>query len=268
MAASIAGDPGLNYYEAPGEVSDRTDVEQLTFTYYGKWARLAAVCPKRGDVWAVTTPSSPTPVNYTVTGANVTKGEDGIMGTMVVRCSDGSNGSLADGATALFEQIEVDFVETRQPLEHHPAFLEWVQESAIDDTMKAWLKFKDSPLSVRLSNQYLENPNDPDSAITNLPSTVQGFATLYNRGITEYLVFLPVVRRIREYKGRPLNLGGVLAKKENPPIDVSSPDGYSEWLKTGDKAVFDSRTGRWTRTELWTCAAEWPDVLYGGGGGT
>ena len=131
--------------------------------------------------------------------------------------------------------------------------------------MKAWLKFKASPLAVRLEKKYLDNPDDPDSTLQNLPNTITDWADLYNRGIESYITHLPVVTRIREYDAQPMQVGEDLdTKTSRPSSGCTPPTGYSDWLKTCDKATYTSTTGKWQRTEQWTCAAEWPDLLYGG----
>ena len=225
------------------------------FVYHGEYETLKEDIPAKGDSFE----------GGTVVNATLALEEDGVMGTLTVTCTDGSNSMIEDGANPLFEQIDIDFSEVTQPIEFHPDFLELVQASAEDETMQAWLKFKASPLSVRLENKYLDDPDDPDSGETDLPGTIARWADLYNRGIETYITHLPVVTRIREYKAAPLGVGEDLDTKENPPAScVRAPDGYCEWLKTGDKATYTSTTGRWTRTEVWTCAAEWPSLLYGG----
>ena len=191
--------------------------------------------------------------------------EDGIMGTLTVDATS-SVMDAAEGIPAKFEQIDIDFAETTQPIEFHPDFLSRVQSSAEEAAMKAWLKFKASPLSVRLAKKYLDNPDDPDSTVESLPSVLGDWADLYNRGIETYVTHLPVVTRIREYDAQPMGLGGDLDTKGSPPSSgCTPPDGYGDWLKTCDKASYTSSTGKWQRTEQWTCAAEWPDLLYGGG---
>lgn len=190
--------------------------------------------------------------------------DDGVMWTLEVAATN-SILSAASGINPIFEQIDIDFVETTQPIEFHPNFLDLVQSSAENATMKAWLKFKASPLSVRLEKKYLDNPDDPDSTLQNLPNTITDWADLYNRGIESYITHLPVVTRIREYTAQPMQLGEDLDTKESPPSSgCTPPDGYGDWLKTCDKATYTSTTGKWQRTEQWTCAAEWPDLLYGG----
>ena len=253
-------------FETEGRSVHRESAEQRTLVYHGLYNTLLGSLPKKGD--SVT--AEGLTGSWYVISASVTRGEDGVMGTMTVTVTDSST-APTDGLNALFEQVEIDFVETSQPIEMHPDFLALVQESAQDETLQAWLKFKASPLTVRLKRQYLEDPNDGESATATLPNTIADWADLYNRGIETFITHLPVVTRIREYKACPLQLGEALDTKENPPTSgVARPEMYNtsgEWLKTGDKATYMSTTGRWTRTEQWTFAAEWPDLLYGTGGG-
>lgn len=253
MAATIIGQSGQ--FRTTGDSIQNDATIRYVYVYHGAYATLKDSVPAKGDMHE----------GYKVVTATLSLEDDGIMGTLTVTCTDGNNAGIEDGANALFEQIDIDFVETSQPIEFHPKFLDLVQASAESDTMKAWLKFKASPLAVRLEGKYLDDPDDPDSASTDIPQPISQWADLYNRGVETYLTYLPVVTRIREYKAKPLWVGADLATKDYPPSSgVKAPDGYGEWLKTGDKATYTSTTGRWTRTEIWTCAAEWTDLLYGG----
>ena len=260
MASVVAGTQ--TQYETEGRAIHKDSVEQRTFVYHGAYGTLKSAMPVKGAVW-----SAPAGVSGTwyVISSSLERGEDGVMGTLSVTCTDSSLSAPSGSVAALFEQIEIDFAEVTQPIEFHPDFLDLVQESAETATMKAWLKFKASPLSLRLEKKYLDNPDDADSAVKNLPNTIKDWADLYNRGIESYITHLPVVTRIREYRDQPYGVGADLDTKESPPSSgVSVPDGYGEWLKTCDKAIYTSTTGRWQRTEQWTCAAEWPSLLYGG----
>ena len=260
MAADVHGDQ--QRYETEGRAVQLDSAWRRTFVYHGAYDTLRGDMPKKGDEWTAEGVSG----TWYVISSNVTRGEDGVMGTLTVTCTDSTITSPADAVAAKYEQIEVDFVEVTQPLEFHPDFLSLVQASFINTTMAAWLKFKASPLALRINNKYLDDPDDKDSAIKDLPQTIKAWAALYNRGIEDYIVHLPVVTRIREYNAQPLNIGQDLDKKEEPPSSgMREPGDYGAWLKTGDKASYDSRTGRWTRTEQWTCAAEWPNLLYRGG---
>ena len=62
--------------------------------------------------------------------------------------------------------------------------------------------------------------------------------------------------RIRTYKGRPdVEAPG---KREDPPSGGVS--GY-EYLKTADRLVQNGDRS-WTRTEQWTGALKWEELLY------
>ena len=259
MAATVVGTQ--TQYETEGRAIHKDSAEQRTFVYHGAYDTLKSAMPDKGAQW-----SAPDGVSGTwyVISSNLERGEDGIMGTLSVTCTDSSL-DATDGLSPMFEQIEIDFAEVTQPIEFHPDFLSLVQASAETATMKAWLKFKASPLTLRLEKKYLDNPDDADSAVKKIPNTITDWANLYNRGIETYITHLPVVTRIREYKAKPLGVGEDLDTRESPPSSgVSEPGDYGEWLKTCDKVVYTSTSGRWQRTEQWTCAAEWPSLLYGG----
>lgn len=242
------------------EVSSRkADTQTFRIVFHGPYSELEI--PEKGSEITFVTTSAHV---AQVLDATLVLEEDGIMGTLTVNATTSVTGA-AEGLEAKFEQIDIDFAETTQPIEFHPDFLSRVQSSAEEAAMKAWLKFKASPLSVRLEKKYLDNPDDPDSTVESLPSVLGDWADLYNRGIETYVTHLPVVTRTREYDARPMGLGEDLDMKESPPSSgCTPPSGYGEWLKTCDKVSYTSTTGKWQRTEQWTCAAEWPDLLYGG----
>lgn len=252
----------ISPFEGEGRTINADSAKILTLTYHGTFTALESEMKDKGERWT----HSGLDGTWYVVSNKLTRGEDGEMGTLEVTCTDSSITSPSgDSLTAKFEQIEVDFAEVNQPIEMHPDFLSLVQVSNIDITMKAWLKFKASPLRLRLENKYLTDPDDPDSTVESVPQTIQDWCTLYNRGIETYMTYLPVVSRIREYDARPQSLGENIGTREDPPAGtVSEPGDYGDWLKTCDKATYSSTTGRWTRTEQWTCAAEWPTLLYGG----
>ena len=262
MAADVQGQQ--TRYETEGRSVRLDSAEQRTFVYHGAYDTLLGELPEKGERWTVTGVSG----TWYVIASQVTRGEDGVMGTMSVTCTDSQLTSPAAGVDPKYTQIEVDFSEVSQPIEHHPDFISAVAGAGVSDAMKHWLKFKASPLKLRLENKYLNDPDDPDSEIKNLDGSLVAWAELYNKGIENYITHLPVVTRIQEYDARPLQLGEALDSKEEPPGSaVTEPSGYGEWLKTCDKASYDSRTGHWTRTEQWTCAAELPSLLYGGSAG-
>lgn len=244
-----------------GESRQNAASQSMQITFHGTYDNLIGNLPIKGETFSWFAGHSN---SAEVLDASVKLEEDGIMGTMTVNVTT-SVTDVSSGLTPTFEQIDIDFAETSQPIEFHPDFLSLVQASAENATMMKWLKFKASPLSVRLAKKYLDNPDDPDSNIEDLPNTLTSWADLYNRGIETYITHLPVVTRIREYDAQPMGLGEDLDTKESPPSSgCTPPDGYGEWLKTCDKATYTSTTGKWQRTEQWTCAAEWPRLLYGG----
>ena len=254
MASELIGE-GSQFLA--GITNHNADSRNVQIVYHGPYSDLDQ--PVKGDEIEL-----PGGAKVYVTDATIALEEDGIMGTLTINATV-SVTDATSGIDPTFEQIDIDFVETTQPIEFHPDFLDLVQSSAEDATMKAWLKFKASPLNVRLEKKYLDNPDDPDSTLQNLPNTITDWADLYNRGIENYITHLPVVTRIRDYDAQPMGLGEDLDTKEEPPNSgCTPPDGYGEWLKTCDKATYTSTTGKWQRTEQWTCAAEWPDLLYVG----
>lgn len=254
MASELIGEDSQFLAGISNHYADSGTVQ---IVYHGPYSGLAQ--PAKGS--EITLPSGATA--YVIDSTLVLE-EDGVMGTLTINATI-SITSASSGIEPTFEQIDIDFVETTEPIEFHPDFLELIQDSAQDEAMKAWLKFKASPLNVRLELKYLDDPDDPDSTLQNLPIALEDWADLYNRGIESYITHLPVVTRTSMWDAQPMGLGEDLDTKESPPSSgCTPPDGYGEWLKTCDKATYTSTTGKWQRTEQWTCAAEWPDLLYGG----
>ncbi len=177
----------------------------------------------------------------------------GGMGELTVRGSDTLDGGAGSAAVEEEYSDQIDMVETRQPLAMHRNFPA--------DGVETWLKFIASPEDVQALGKYRETPASEFSAVSDLPESLAEWAKLYCRGIREFNVYLPVVRRVSVYKGRPSTSG--IGTKGSPGI-AGMPSGF-EWLKTGDTLVRNDTTNRWQRTQTWTGAAEWPDLLYGGG---
>lgn len=177
----------------------------------------------------------------------------GGMGELTVFGSDALDGGTGSAAVEEEYSDQIDMVETRQPLAMHKNFPE--------DGLGIWLKFLASPIDVQAQGLYRETPASEFSTVSDLPSSLAEWAQLYSRGVREFNVYLPVVRRVSIYKGRP-NTSGI-GTKGDPGI-TGIPSGF-EWLKTGDTLVRNDTSNRWQRTQTWTGAAEWPDLLYGGG---
>lgn len=76
------------------------------------------------------------------------------------------------------------------------------------------------------------------------------------KGVTEYAIGVPVVRRTKTRKSG--NQGGGRAwVRDSPPVSVP---GDWEWMKTADERRKDGKT--FTLVEEWTGATKWDENLY------
>ncbi len=149
------------------------------------------------------------------------------------------------------ETFEVQMAETKQPLAFHPSFPQ--------DALSQWTLFLASPANIQCQSKYLACPSDENSQSLDLPASLTDWATLYNKGIQDFVTYQPVVSATQTYESRPTPTG--IGTKEDPPEFNDLAD---DWLKTADNISFDGATRLWSRTRQWTGAHEWPDLLYGG----
>ena len=223
------------------EVPESGSVEQAegtrrTVVLEGDYALLAAAQPARGDNWA----DMP---NWTVDTSRLTRKRGG-LGKLVITLVpyESFYGSFAE--QELRSRIEIDFVQYERPILMHPtlnkagSFMAVHLKRWIDDGCNPFFKYTDAQGEQTLTEEEQE------------------WAQLIFKGVEGYLEFAPVVSRIRTYKGRPdVEAPG---KREDPPSGGVS--GY-EYLKTADRLV-QNEDRSWTRTEQWTGALKWEELLY------
>ncbi len=178
--------------------------------------------------------------------------DDGGVGVLtVVKKNTASASGGGTSGNEPPETYEVQMAETKQPLAFHPSFPQ--------DALSQWTLFLASPANIQCQQKYLACPSDENSQSLDLPGSLTDWATLYNKGIQDFVTYQPVVSATQTYETRPTPSG--IGTKEDPPEFGSLA---TEWLKTADNISFDSTTRLWTRTRQWTGAHEWPDLLYGG----
>jgi hypothetical protein len=224
------------------EVPESGSVEQAegtrrTVVQEGDYALLAAAQPARGDNWA----DMP---NWTVDTSHLTRKRGG-LGKLVITLVpyESFYGSFAE--QELRSRIEIDFVQYERPILMHPTLNEGASNYKaihlrrwMDQGCDPFFKYRDAQGEQTLTEEEQE------------------WAQLILKGVEGYLEFAPVVSRIRTYKGRPdVEAPG---KRENPPEGGVS--GY-EYLKTADRLT-QNEDRTWTRTEQWTGALKWEELLY------
>lgn len=231
-------------YENDRSGETRLDgTETRVFRKYGLYQDLLNSAPAKGSKYN----------DWYVLSSSVTPDVGG-MGELVITCVPWQIST--SGGTPTSEHLEVTYVETNQQLAFHKNF------PGVDDAslMSTWRKFLASPEKVQLELKYCPDLSNEDSTKA-LDDDLKSWATLFNKGIADFVSYLPVVSRVRTYKCDPSKDTSGVGLKDTPPL---VPSGFSEgaWLKTADNSIQDIGSSRWTRTESWTWAAEWPDLLY------
>ncbi len=163
--------------------------------------------------------------------------------------SSGSAGEMEPKAN-----WEMTMSELRLPLAAHPNF----PKSHLGCQ---WPCFLASPVQVQAQMKYLTDPNDPNSYQQTVSPDLEEWCELYNKGISDYATYAPIVVKVQVYDSQPTPSD--VGKIDTPAKWASLA---SSWLKTADNISFDGGTGMWTRSQQWTGAGEWPEVLYGGNG--
>lgn len=224
--------------------------ETVTFNYVGEHSALLAKEPKKDWVW------NESGGKYTVLNATVTRHPGG-MGEMTVACIPYKVGGAGEPTS---DHYEIQFVETSQQLAFHEDFPD------DEDAVEQWKCFLMSPEHVQQAMKYCPDPSD-EAATEELDSALEDWAELYNKGIHEYMIYLPVVVRVRTYNLSPEKEVAGVGRLKQPEIVPTGYAGDDHWLKTGDNSIQEPGSGKWTRTETWTYAEEWPALLYKNGGG-
>lgn len=202
----------------------------------GLYDAVKAAAPDRGGAWDGYT-------GYMVDAVNLTRLPGGV-GRMEIDLVPSAGWSGLASTTVLRERWEIDMAQLEKPLLTHPKLVE-------DDAAKHLALWLDGAEELRRANKYLDE--------SNVKQALNGeeiiWANKLRKGVETYLIFTPVVTRIREYEGRPETEGcGTL---DTPSVSV---DGY-EYLKTADRSVQNDKK-HWTRTEQWTGSDAWDHDIY------
>lgn len=224
------------------EVPESGSVEQAEGTrrkivQEGDYELCAAAQPARGDAWA----GLP---GWTVDSSNLTRRRGGIGRLEIVIVPTATFfGEFSD--QPLRSKTEVDFVQYERPILMHPTLSEG-ESNYMAVHLRRWMDQGCDPFFKYRDAQGEQTLTEEE----------QAWANLIQRGVESYLEFAPVVSRVRAYKGRPdVEAPG---KRENPPEGGVS--GY-EYLKTADRLT-QNEDRTWTRTEQWTGALKWEELLY------
>lgn len=219
------------------------DQKEKTFVKVGRKSDLLVDMPVKGDVYAP---------GWVVESATLTPSHGG-MARLIVSCyrktrsSSGTGGGDEEGDNPTVI-IEVSMAQIEKPL---MAKDEW---SGYGPIIEMW---QSSPADVRAQKQYVDGDNKYD-----LPGGAADVADLMMRGVQSYICFAPVVQVQTTTSEKPTDVGKDSGKICDPPNDaLEMLAGTWKWLKTGDLATRNAN-GSYTRSEEWTGADSWEELLY------
>ena len=174
--------------------------------------------------------------------------------------------------------MEVDFSTITRPISQHSTFA--AMDDADWEAIRRWQSLEsNSAYSGRYSafqtptaaaaakdgGPSVSDDNDWEDLADDYSEEAAKYAELVSKGVEEYMVVVPVVRKT--------SVGGSVSAsrvgQRNDPPQFSNLAGA--WLKTADRWTRDSKRGKWTHAEEWTGFESLDDTLYppasGGGSG-
>ena len=206
--------------------------------------------------------------------------EDGGIGRLTVTASKGLDKDKDDdGGDQQPEKsyhVELDFTTVTKPLSGHPEYGSKI--SAADwEAIRRWESLKGES---RYAGRYaaFESPttaaaqkeDGPDPSLAGdwagLAGRAKDYAEHLARGVTEYMVQVPVVRRTKQEKFNENDTISKVGKKVSSD-DVPKPfrSTADVWMKTADRWSRDSKHGYYNHYEEWSGFDELDEVLYGEG---
>jgi len=232
------GDTGIRELPDSGVIT-AGDQLRKTLKYAGTLSALAAVQPLRGDT--VTGHSG-----YEVESSVLTPGK-GNMAEMQVNLVATSASFITPAV--IRDKYDVDWMRIERPIETSPYLGDAAAQAAAAIVLDLW---RNGEPALRAQYKYI----DAAGVEQTLADKVLDIAKKIMKGVESYLVFTPVVQRVRAYRGRPTT--GGCGVPENPPANTIA--GYV-FLKTADR-LSDQDESISIRTEEWTGALEWDADLY------
>ena len=216
--------------------------KRITVLYKGTAAVLKAAQPEKG---AVITGYG----GYEVESSQLTPG-NGDLAELEIRLvpAPGFGGGVVL-PVVIRDQYNVDWMRIEKPIETAAFLGDEAAQAAAAIVLDLW---RNTEPTLRAQFKYI----DTAGAEQVLTGTAIDAAKKILRGVESYLQFIPVVMRVRAYRGRPTT-GGCGEREDPPQYKIS---GY-EYLKTADR-LSDPGEGPIIRTEEWTGAIEWDVDLY------
>lgn len=245
MSAPIhVGERGVHLHHTTGRVRV-ADTTTRTIVKQGLYEELKRQVPERGTSYE----------GGVVTTADLQPSKGG-MAILSITVQDYSSSYYSEGDGDREIIYEVDMAQIEKPILSHKDFsayagqiLLW-QES--DPATRAAFKYKDGDDVFALGGKALDA------------------AKLLRKGIENYLVFAPVLRRTTRSPKKARRsfsaIGAKAGKIVTPPSKLTAlVSGSWQWLKTGDR-VQSASSGGSERVEEWTGADSWERSLYQDGG--
>ena len=239
-AVIVNGDITMRELPESGIIS-RGDISRITLHYKGSKADLKTAQPGKGAAVAGYT-------GYEVESSVLSPGNGDLAELEIVLVPEPPGDTFV--AEVIRDTYDIDWMRVEKPIET-AAFLgdeDAQAEAAI--LLDLW---RNAEPRLRAQFKYV----DEAGAEVALTDKVLLAAKKIIKGVEGYLEFVPIVQRVRAYRGRPTT--GGCGKIESPPAYAIS--GY-EFLKTADR-LSDPGVGVAVRTEEWTGLLKWDQDLYG-----
>lgn len=250
--ATIIGN-GNVLLEMPDKRVENNETQSMTKRYSALYSHCLTRMVAKGAAWINPDDTSDDAIGKIVENCYVEHDEGGEMGQLVVTFDTTTHTTDSSGNPSEIEgHYEVDMVQTKLDLCFHPNFPKTL--------LPHWEQFKLSKPYIRAAFQYQVDPGNDDSPILTL-TQFGDWLSLWNRGIKEFMCFLPVINRVGTYDAAPKV--DTIGKLSKPPIDAGSFTADDKhWLLTVDNYTYDMKTKIYTRTQQWTYAYEWPTLIY------
>lgn len=195
----------------------------------------------------------------------------GGMGKLIVTATAGetqSGGGSGGGEVTPAYHMELDFSTVTKRLSEHPAFAnldnddwgeiaKWEALKGQEKFLGKWAAFN-YPTDSALDKAAGPDPADDEDWST-LDATEQAYAELVMKGVQEYFVQVPVVRRTSQAALNDTQTVSRCGQREDPPQFASLA---AAWLKTADRWSRDSKHGSWQHHEEWSGFDSLDETLY------
>lgn len=232
-----------------GEITT-TDQQVATLIFGGLYSALKAVIPTKGDIYE----------DYPGLGVNSSQlsRKSGNLGELRITLAESSfNYFLLSGGAVLKDRTEFNWQQVEKSLLVHPYISKDIDRAKITEEIKLW---KNGESILRAQYKY----KAADKTEQTLYGKSLAVAEKMLKGIESYVIYAPVILRIREYQGKPIDTTkcGFLATLTGLPTEI----GAYKFLKTADN-LSEQDNDLWVRREEWTGGDEIDADLYTESGG-